>query len=143
MPNESIRLLTRVSIYYICLVPQYPVYRPDDNWTNRNFNDKHFNSHDWSDDYDDYYPNDDLPPNLMNIDFSTFDSSQLRPVPVSLLNSNGQLTELDVNTRTKNFQDYKQRCQLLERLSLEYNDNGYSNSSNDYYPYDNYNSNHR
>jgi hypothetical protein len=78
----------------------------------------------------------------MSIDLSSFDPSQLRPVPVSLLTSNGQLNELDVNTRIKNFQDYKQRCQLLERLSWEYNNDGnYSNNQNDYNNYDNYNHN--
>ena len=45
------------------------------------------NGQDWPN--DDYYPNEDLPPNLMNIDLNSFDSSQLRPVPVPLLNSNG------------------------------------------------------
>lgn len=77
----------------------------------------------------------------MNIDLSSFDPSQLRPTPVSLLNSNGQLNELDVNTRVKNFQDYKQRCQLLERLQNEYNDGNYSNNQNDHNNYDNYNNN--
>jgi hypothetical protein len=77
----------------------------------------------------------------MSMDLSSFDSSQLRPVPVSLINSSGQLSELDVNTRMKNFQDYKQRCQLLERLSWENNEGSYSNSQNDYNNYDNYNNN--
>jgi hypothetical protein len=115
------------------LVPQYPVYNPDENWSDGN------NSQEWSN--DDYYNNEDLPPNLMSIDLSSFDPSQLRPVPVSLLNSNGQLNELDVNTRIKNYQDYKQRCQLLERLSWEYNDGNYSNNQNDFNNYDNYNHN--
>ena len=77
----------------------------------------------------------------MSISLSSFDPSQLRPVPVPLLKSNGQLNELDANTRAKNFQDYKQRCQLLERLSPEYNDGYYSNNQNDYNNYDNNNNN--
>jgi hypothetical protein len=121
-------------IFFFFVVPQYPVYNPDENWSDGN------NGQDWSN--DDYYNNEDLPPNLMSIDLSSFDPSQLRPVPVSLLTSNGQLNELDVNTRIKNFQDYKQRCQLLERLSWEYNNDGnYSNNQNDYNNYDNYNHN--
>ena len=110
-------------------IPQYPVYNSDEQWS-ENAN------QDWSN--DEYSQNEDLPPNLMNIDFSSFDPSQLRPTPVPLLNSNGQLTELDVNTRIKNFQDYKQRCQLLERLSWEYNNDGgnYSNHQNDYHNYE-------
>lgn len=77
----------------------------------------------------------------MSIDLSSFDCSQLRPVPVPLLNANGQANELDVNTRIKNFQDYKQRCQLLERLSMENNDGYYGNNQNDYNNYDNNNAN--
>lgn len=109
-------------------VPQYPVYNSDEQWSDNA-------NQDWSN--DDYPHNEDLPPNLMSVDFSSFDPSQLRPTPVPLLNSNGQLTELDVNTRMKNFQDYKQRCQLLERLSWEYNEGGnYSNHQNDYHNYE-------
>ena len=78
----------------------------------------------------------------MSIDFNSFDPSQLRAPPVPLINAQGQLTELDVNTRNKNFQDYKQRCGLLERLSWGENENNYSNNyQDDYYSYDNYNSN--
>jgi hypothetical protein len=77
----------------------------------------------------------------MSIDLSSFDSSQLRATPVALLNTNGQLNELDVNTRIKNFQDYKQRCQLLERLTWESNEGNYSNNQNDYNNYDGYNNN--
>ena len=65
----------------------------------------------------------DLPPNLMSIDLSSFDPSQLRPLPLPLLNTNGIVNELDVNSRMKNFQDYKQRCQMLERLSSNDNQN--------------------
>ncbi len=113
-------------------MPQYPVYNQDENWPDGN------NGQDWSN--DDY---EDLPPNLMTIDLSSFDPSQLRPVPVALLNSNEQVNELDVNTRIKNYQDYKQRCQLLERLSWENNEGNYSNNQNDYNNYDNYNNNNR
>ncbi|CAF5069362.1 unnamed protein product, partial [Rotaria sp. Silwood1] len=74
--------------------------------------------------------NEDLPPNLMTIDLSSFDSSQLRPTPLPLLNSNGALNELDVNTRMKNFQDYKQRCQMIERLSWNDNQNDNNNWNN-------------
>ena len=78
----------------------------------------------------------------MNIDFNSFDPSQLRPAPVPSLNANGQMVELDANTRIKNFQDYKQRCQLFERFHWESDDNNYTNPQNDYYPYENnYNSN--
>lgn len=122
------------------LVPQYPVFRPEESWSDRNFNDGNANSQEWSNDYDNYHRHEDLPPMLMSMDFTSFDPSQLRQVPVSLLSSNGQLTELDANTRMKNYQDYKQRCQLLERLSWEYNENNYSD---DYHHYDNYNSNNR
>ena len=122
---------------HVLLVPHYPVFRSDENWS-----DRQENGENWSNDYDPYYSNEDLPPNLMNIDFSSFDPSQLRAPPVSLINTQGQLTELDVNTRNKNFQDYKQRCLLLERLSWGQNENNYSNNyQDDYYSYDNYNSN--
>ncbi|CAF1138264.1 unnamed protein product [Adineta steineri] len=118
-------------------MPQYPVYNPDENWSDGNYN-----SQDWPN--NEYDNNEDLPPTLMNIDLSSFDPSQLRPLPVSLLNSNGQLNELDVNTRIKNFQDYKQRCQLLERLSWEANGRNYPNNQNEYNNYDNnYNNNNR
>lgn len=73
----------------------------------------------------------------MDIDFSKFDPSQLRPLPAPLLNANGQVAELDVNTRKKNFDDYKQRCQLLDRLSWDQNENNYSNPHHNYYPYEN------
>ncbi|CAF4870611.1 unnamed protein product [Rotaria socialis] len=116
-------------------LPQYPVYNPDENWPNEN----HDNDEDWSN--DNYYNNEDLPPTLMSIDLNLFDASQLRAVPVPLLNSNGQPNELDVNTRIKNFQDYKQRCQLLERLSWDCNDGNYSNNQNDYNNYDNHTNN--
>ena len=116
------------------LVPQYPVFNPDENWSDGNYN-----GDDWGNDGNN--GSEDLPPNLMTIDLSSFDPSQLRPVPVSLLNSNGQLNELDVNTRIKNFQDYKQRCQLLERLTWESNERNYSNNQNDYNNYDNYHNN--
>ncbi|UJR36494.1 hypothetical protein I4U23_029215 [Adineta vaga] len=114
-------------------IPQYPVFNPDENWT-----DGDYNGNEWG---NDGYTNEDLPTNLMTIDLNSFDPSQLRPIPVPLLNSNGQLNELDVNTRIKNFQDYKQRCQLLERLSWESNDRNYSNNQNDYNNYDNYSNN--
>ncbi|CAF2053183.1 unnamed protein product [Rotaria magnacalcarata] len=116
-------------------IPQYPVYNPDENWPN----DNHDNDEDWSN--DNYYNNEDLPPTLMSIDLNSFDASQLRAVPVPLLNSNGQPNELDVNTRIKNFQDYKQRCQLLERLSCDSNDGNYSNNQNYYNNYDNHTNN--
>lgn len=77
----------------------------------------------------------------MTMELNSFDTSQLRPVPVPLLNSNGQLNELDVNTRMKNFHDYKQRCQLLERL--EANERNYGSNQNDYDNYDNYPNNNR
>jgi hypothetical protein len=120
------------------LVPQYPVYNPDENWSEGNNNN---NGQEWPN--DEYFNNEDLPPTLMSIDLSSFDSSQLRVAPVALLNSNGQPNELDANTRIKNYQDYKQRCQLLERLSWEYNEGNYSNNQNDYNNYDNYNNNNR
>lgn len=59
----------------------------------------------------------------MSIDLSSFDPSQLRPPPKALLTPNGQLNEFDVNTRMKNFQDYKQRCQMMERLYSNDNQN--------------------
>jgi hypothetical protein len=77
------------------------------------------------------------------MDLSAFDASQLRPTPVPLLNANGQLNEVDVNTRMKNFQDYKQRCQLLERLTWEANGRNYPNNQNDYDNYDHYHNNNR
>ncbi|CAF1511096.1 unnamed protein product, partial [Rotaria sordida] len=76
--------------------------------------------------------NEDLPPNLMNIDLSSFEPSQLRPTPLPLINSNGILNELDVNTRMKNFQDYKQRCQMMERLSWNDNQNDNNNNNNNW-----------
>ncbi|CAF4106656.1 unnamed protein product [Rotaria magnacalcarata] len=95
-------------------IPQYPVFENYDNFN--------------GDSPDNWINDEDLPPNLMNIDLSSFDSSQLRPAPVSLQNANGAVNELDVNTRMKNFQDYKQRCQLLERLT--WNDNQNNNWNN-------------
>ncbi|CAF3567560.1 unnamed protein product [Rotaria socialis] len=95
-------------------IPQYPVFENYDNFD--------------GDGPDNWINDEDLPPNLMNIDLGSFDSSQLRPAPVPLQNANGALNELDANTRMKNFQDYKQRCQLLERLT--WNDNQNNNWNN-------------
>ena len=130
---NTLNLDHELLFFLLHLVPQYPVHNPDDYWYDKN------NGQDWAN--EDYVNQEDLPPNLMSVDLSSFDPSNLRSVPVSLLNSNGQLNELDVNTRIKNYQDYKQRCQLLERLSWDYNDGNYSNNQNDYNNYDNYNNN--
>ncbi|CAF1138893.1 unnamed protein product [Rotaria sordida] len=100
-------------------IPEYPVFNNYDNFDGDG-------PENWINN------NEDLPPNLMNIDLSSFEPSQLRPTPLPLINSNGILNELDVNTRMKNFQDYKQRCQMMERLSWNDNQNDNNNNNNNW-----------
>ena len=102
-------LLTTFNFISI-IVPQYPNFHIYNDYNSENPNN-------WTNN------NEDLPPYLMNIDLSSFDPNQLRPVPLPILNSNGTLNELDANIRMKNFHDYKQRSKLMDCLSSNINQN--------------------
>ncbi|CAF3177856.1 unnamed protein product, partial [Rotaria sp. Silwood2] len=109
-------------------IPEYPVFNNYDNFDGDG-------PENWINNIE------DLPPNLMTIDLSSFDPSHLRPPPFPLLNSNGTPNELDVNTRMKNFQDYKQRYQMMERLSWNDNQNDNNWNNGDWANPDNENQN--